>query len=472
MDSEVARRLRELPSVEALLSSERLRVLRDHYRPEYLSRLARSALQRARAAVRTGSEAPSLEALSEWVLQALAQEAEPLRRVINCTGTVTHTNLGRALLPEAARRALLQAASSYVALEYDLERGERGHRDRVVEPLLCRLTGAEAATVVNNNAAAVWLALHVLARGREVVVSRGELIEIGGSFRLPEVMAAAGVSLREVGTTNRTHPRDYEAAIGENTGLLLKVHPSNYTIEGFTRSVELEELVAIGRRHGVPVMEDLGSGALVDLSRWGLPREPVVGERIAAGADLVTFSGDKLLGGPQAGIIVGKREAIEAIRRHPMMRTFRADKLTYAALSAVLRLYETEPNLRTVLPMLQRMTWTPEALQERCQLWAATWRPRLEPGILVAVEPCSAQIGSGAQPTARLSSWAITLRSQTVGPDRLAAWLRDAPTPVVGRIEGERLWLDLRTVADAELPELDRAITFLGERHREVSSGR
>ena len=314
--------------------------------------MLRDVLQEARAALTNGrgNAPPSDEELVRAAADRLAARLAPsLRPVVNASGVVLHTNLGRAALAPEALEAV-HAAAGASNLEYDLATGSRGDRDVHVEEHLRALTGAEAATVVNNNAAAVLLALDTLAEGREVVVSRGELIEIGGSFRIPEILAKSGALMREVGTTNRTHPSDYERALGPQTALLLKVHPSNYRIEGFTADVPLRALVELGGRHGLPVMEDLGSGALVDLSRWGLPREPLVADSVRCGADVVTFSGDKLLGGPQAGLLVGRREAIDRMRRNPLKRALRCDKMTIAALEATLCLYRTAPDLAAAIP--------------------------------------------------------------------------------------------------------------------------
>ncbi|HKV55420.1 MAG TPA: L-seryl-tRNA(Sec) selenium transferase, partial [Candidatus Binataceae bacterium] len=360
--------LRALPPIdECLRAADNDELLRGLGR-DYLKTLARSAENDLRGRLTSGEadgEASRKLMLATIVgrMHALAEADEPaLRGVVNATGVVLHTNLGRAALAESAIEALTMAARSAVNLEYDLLTGGRGERDNLVERELCALTGAEAATVVNNNAAAVLLALNTLAEGREVIVSRGELIEIGGSFRLPDVMARGGVRLKEVGTTNRTHARDYESAIGPETALLLKVHPSNYRVVGFTAEVSLAELAGIGRAHGIDVMEDLGAGALIDMSLYGLPREPIVRERIAAGAALVTFSGDKLLGGPQAGIVVGRRDLVERLRANPLKRALRCDKLTLAALEATLRLYRRGDPAND-LPTLRILRRTPGEIE-------------------------------------------------------------------------------------------------------------
>ena len=374
-----------------------------------------------------------------------------MRPVVNATGTVTHTNLGRSLLSDVACEAIQQAAQNYVNLEYDITTGERGHRDRITEPLLQQLTGCEASTVVNNNAAAVLLALQTMARGKEVIVSRGELIEIGGAFRVPDVMAASGAVLREVGTTNRTHLRDYAEAINENTGLLLKVHPSNYKILGFTSTPSMDELTELGAQHGVPTMEDLGSGALVDMTLYGLPHEPLVGERIASGVDVVTFSGDKLLGGPQAGIIVGKAEWIEKMRKNPMMRALRVDKLIIAGLSATLRLYLTDSTTMVEqFPMLNRYTRPIEDLHALAKELKMQLETLFGEKIDIQVSETYGQIGSGALPVETLPSVALVLEPSGISAEMLAAQFRNATIPVIGRIKDGLFWLDLRTVYERE----------------------
>ena len=378
---------------------------------------------------------------------AAGSETGP-QRAINATGVVLHTNLGRARLPESAVTALLRVARGASALELDVATGARGERDRIVEEDLLALTGAEAATVVNNNAAAVLLALNSLAEGKRVVVSRGELVEIGGSFRIPDIMAKSGARLVEVGTTNRTHARDFERALDDGTGAILKVHASNYRIVGFTTEVPLEKLCAIGKRHGVPIIEDLGSGALVDLARWGLPREPVVAERVAAGADVVTFSGDKLLGGPQAGILVGRREVIEKIRRNPLKRALRCDKLTLAALAAVLRIYRRSPDLSRTLPTLRALTRPIEEMRKVGGSAIEQLRAALGGGFEISLVESKAEVGSGAQPTEALPSLAIAIHHGTESPDRIARRFRAADPAILGRIHDGQFLLDLRLIDD------------------------
>lgn len=380
---------------------------------------------------------------------AIEADEPSLHPVINATGVVLHTNLGRALLAEPAIDAMAAAARTAVNLEYDLESGGRGERDALVEEELCALTGAAAATVVNNNAAAVLLALNSLAAGREVVVSRGELIEIGGSFRLPDLMEHSGARLREVGTTNRTHPADYERAIGPDTAILLKVHPSNYRVVGFTAEVGLAELVDIGRRHGIEVVEDLGAGALVDLARLGLPREPMVAERIAAGAGLVTFSGDKLLGGPQAGVAVGRREPVQKMRANALRRALRCDKLTLAALEATLRLYLRAGDLAAALPTLRYLSRSAGELELIAERAREILAERLGGDFRLEVVAAFSQIGSGAQPTEQIPSRAVRVTHPALAPDAVAAMFRAARPPVIGRIADDAFLLDVRAVDDA-----------------------
>ncbi|HSQ12029.1 MAG TPA: L-seryl-tRNA(Sec) selenium transferase, partial [Candidatus Deferrimicrobium sp.] len=346
--------LREIPSIDHLLKHCRCEALLARYNREYVTEQCRAVIEQRRAEIRQGkglSQDLSEEAILKRLEMQILLDSQPGHiRVVNATGTILHTNLGRALLSEAAIEAMTAVARHPVNLEYDLTAGKRGKREETLETLLIELTGAEAATVVNNNAAAVLLGLNTLAEGKEVIVSRGELIEIGGSFRIPEIMAKSGAILKEVGSTNRTHPADYENAVNERTALLLKVHTSNYKVVGFTAEVTLDQMVAIGRKHNLPVMEDLGSGALIDLSQYGLAKEPLVGERIAAGADVVTFSGDKVLGGPQAGLMVGKKELIGKMNKNHLQRALRCGKLTLAALEATLRRYRQSPNIVEEIP--------------------------------------------------------------------------------------------------------------------------
>ena len=445
--------LRRLPSVDEVLKTPAAVVAVDRFGRSAAVAAIRGALDRARAAARAGSgNGIAADAIAADALVRLEEEARPnVRAVFNLTGTVLHTNLGRAVLAEAAVEAAATAMRQAIALEFDLATGQRGERDNIVRDLVRELTGGEDATIVNNNAAAVLLVLNTLAKGRETVVSRGELIEIGGAFRMPDIMARAGTKLVEVGTTNRTHLADYVAVLGPRTGLVLKVHTSNYRISGFTAEVAIGALAAPAREHGVPLVDDLGSGTLVDLARFGLAHEPTVAEAIADGADLVTFSGDKLLGGPQAGFIVGRKDLIARINRNPMKRALRVDKVRLAAIEATLRLYRDPDRLAERLPTL-RMLARPRAD-------IAAQARRLEPAVAAALAPhftvaaieCASQIGSGALPLETVPSAGLAVR-----PTRprgraladLAAALRRLPIPVIGRIEDQALLLDLRCLED------------------------
>jgi L-seryl-tRNA(Ser) seleniumtransferase len=449
-----------LPAVDRILRSEG----GDALIARYGRTLALDAVRAALAERRTTGAAASVAVIVEQSARALARLTRPSqRRVFNLTGTVLHTNLGRAPLPEAAIAAAAAAMRDPTTLEYDTETGRRGERDDHVSGWLKRLTGAEAALAVNNNAGALVLALNALSDGRETIVSRGELIEIGGSFRLPDIMARAGARLREVGTTNRTHLADYAAAIGPQTGLILKVHTSNYAIQGFTAAAPAAKLAALARQHAVPFVEDLGSGSLVDLEAWGLPQEPTVAEALAQGADLVTFSGDKLLGGPQAGLVVGRADLVGRLARNPLKRALRLDKIRLAALEAVLRLYADPDRLAAQLPALRLLT-RPAAEIE------ALGR-RLLPALQEAVAGIAdtslietrSQIGSGALPVSLLPSAALALRPIGVksgaAVEILARALRALPIPVIGHIEAGNVVLDLRCLEDeaaflAQLGEL------------------
>ncbi|MEE9253580.1 MAG: L-seryl-tRNA(Sec) selenium transferase [Pseudomonadales bacterium] len=445
-----------IPSVEELLASDCFATLNGSFGRHLVKRALRATLDALREHKTWPQWADASEGYAMRVGERLAGEASSgLRPVHNLTGTVIHTNLGRATLPEEAIAAIVAAARSPVDLEYDLPRGARGDRDRHVEASLCELTGAEAATVVNNNAAAVLLTLNSLALGKEVPVSRGELIEIGGSFRMPDIMARAGCVLREVGTTNRTHLRDYENAIGDDTALLMKVHPSNYSVEGFTKSVSTRELADVTHARGLPLAVDLGSGTLLDLRRFGLPREPTAGETIAQGADLVSFSGDKLLGGPQAGLIVGRRDLIQTLKANPLKRALRVDKLTLAALSEVLKLYGEPDTLAKRLPLLRALTRTPDELRAQAQRLAPLVQSIVGDGFKVGAANCESQIGSGSLPSERLASHGLKIeptsaKQQTRTLEALASRLRALPTPVLGYIHSNALMLDLRCLDDEQ----------------------
>ena len=443
--------LSHLPSVDRLLRHEGAAPLIEGHGRAAVTEAIRAVLDALRVAREVPAEDDILRQVAERV--AAAGQAS-LRPVFNLTGTVLHTNLGRASLPEEAVAAVAAVARAPSNLEFDLNDGKRGERDDHVEGQLCRLTGAEAATVVNNNAAAVMLVLNTFAAGKEVPTSRGELIEIGGAFRIPDIMRRSSARLREVGTTNRTHLRDYEEALGPKTGLVMKVHRSNYAIEGFTATPDEAELAQLCRTRGVPFAVDLGSGTLVDLRRYGLPYEPTAGEAIAHGADIVTFSGDKLLGGPQVGIIVGRATLVSRIKMNPMKRALRVDKMTLAALSAVLGLYVDPDRLVQRVPtlrLLARPAADIRALAERLHPAVAA---RLSPFATVEVQDCESQIGSGALPTQRLASAGLAARplasrrgSGTV-LKRIAAAFRALPVPVIGRIEDGAFIMDLRCLED------------------------
>ena len=444
--------LARLPAVDRLLREPALQALAAQHGPLWVKQGVQAALAAARESLRAGGALPPVDALVADASHRIAALAESrLTPVYNLTGTVIHTNLGRALLADEAIAAVAHAMRGYAALEYDVSGGGRGDRDTLVEGLLTELTGAEAATVVNNNAAAVLLSLKALAARREAVISRGELIEIGGAFRMPDIMRAAGCKLVEVGTTNRTHARDYESACGPKTGLIVKAHWSNYAITGFTATVDDAALATIAHAHGVPYMVDLGAGALVDLSAWGLPREPLPQESLAAGADVVTFSGDKLLGGPQAGLIVGSRARIAAIRRHPLKRALRMSKLPLAALEATLRLYLRPERLAADLPTLRLLTRPAAAIRAQAEGLRAAVAAAAGPGYTVEVVDLLGQIGSGSLPIDRLPSAGLAIAPATrkgVGRalDALARALRALPLPVIGRIADDRLLLDLRVL--------------------------
>jgi len=451
--SAVAEQLRGLPSVDRVLSTEAAATLLQQNQRGYVLAIVRAVLGELRDQIRDGRREtpPSADEVMDLAAARIrAAERLCLRPVVNATGVILHTNLGRALLADEAVDAVAAVAGQASNLEYDLESGERGDRDDLIAADLCALTAAEAATVVNNNAAAVLLALNTLAEGREVIVSRGELIEIGGSFRIPDVMAKSQAVLREVGTTNRTHPGDYAAAVGERTALLLKVHTSNYRVIGFTSEVGLDALVEIGARHRLPVMEDLGSGALIDLSEIGLAKEPVVRERIELGADIVTFSGDKLLGGPQAGLIVGRRALIERIKRNPLKRALRCYKMTLAALAATLRVYRTSPDLYRALPTLRWLTRPFTEIEAIGRQVLSLLRQALGDSYRIDLVDSQSQVGSGALPVEHLPSRAVSITHTTRSADDIAASFRRADPPIIGRIHDGCFLLDLRGIFEAQ----------------------
>lgn len=395
-------------------------------------------------------------------LEAIASKNQiNLRRVINGTGVVIHTNLGRSVLSPPMIEALQQAGSHYSNLEFNLNTGKRGSRYSLVEEIICDLTGAEAALVVNNNAAAVLLTIDTLASGKQVIVSRGQLVEIGGSFRIPDVIAKSGAQLIEVGATNRTHLADYKKKINDETALLLKVHTSNFRVIGFTSEVSAEELAALAHSHGLPVMEDLGSGSLVDLSLFGLPQEPTVQEIVKAGIDVVTFSGDKLLGGPQAGLIVGKKEVIDRVKRNPLNRALRIDKFTLASLEAVLRNYYDLDQALTTVPTLRMLTQDNELIKKRARRLLRRIRNHAPGEYTLGLHSTMSRVGGGAMPEHGLPSWAVALKPEQTSISALEQGLRKLSLPVIGRIEDDSFLLDMRTVSDDEVPELAEAlITF------------
>jgi L-seryl-tRNA(Ser) seleniumtransferase len=451
MADQAANLLRELPSIDRLLKHVRCESLLARYNREYVTEHCRAVLDEIRTEIRQGGRAEDLseESIIERIRSRISIDSQPGHvRVVNATGTILHTNLGRALLSPAAIDAVVAVADQSINLEYDLAAGKRGKREETLEKLLVDLTGADAATVVNNNAAAVLLALNSLAEGKEVIVSRGELIEIGGSFRIPEIMAKSGAILKEVGSTNRTHPADYENAINEKTALLLKVHTSNYKVVGFTAEVMLEELVAIGKKHNLLVMEDLGSGALIDLSRYGLPKEPIVAERIQAGAHAVTFSGDKILGGPQAGVIVGQKALIAKMSKNPLQRALRCGKLTLAALEATLRRYRQSPNIVEEIPTLRAFTRPMHEIHTMGEVLLPKLAASLGKEFQLSLENSTAQIGSGALPTEELPTVVLTVRHDKLSANAIAQKFRQADPPIIGRIKDDRFLLDLRTIFD------------------------
>jgi L-seryl-tRNA(Ser) seleniumtransferase len=457
---------RALPSVDRLLKDERAGLLLTRYGRDLVLETLRTALDAERTRLaESSSPAFNEDAFFDACSARLEAETRPrLKRVYNLTGTVLHTNLGRAVMPQCAAEAVMRAMTSPVNLEFDLEGAARGERDSHVERWLTRLTSGEAAAVVNNNAAAVYLALNTLAVRKEVLVSRGELIEIGGAFRIPDIMSRAGCKLREVGTTNRTHLKDYAEAIGPATAAIMKVHTSNYAIQGFTASVAEPDLAKLAHEHALPLIVDLGSGMLVDLERYGLPHEPTPREALAHGADVVTFSGDKLLGGPQAGLIVGRRDPLARVKKNPMKRALRVDKMTLAALEAVLRLYSNPERLREELPTLRALTRPRDDIEEQALRVLPHVATAVKDRATARVTACASQIGSGSLPVDSLPSAAIAIESTTKGrsaaAERIASAFRALPVPVIGRIKDGAFMLDMRCLDDeaafvAQLSQLE-----------------
>ncbi|MCK4488407.1 MAG: L-seryl-tRNA(Sec) selenium transferase [Desulfobacterales bacterium] len=457
MDPKQKSLLRKLPGVDHVLELwDRTQPVKDVPRA-VLVRSIRTTLDRLRTRILAGDELPDETVFGDNLLIHLAAQAVNksmefnLKRVVNATGVVVHTNLGRSLLPESVARHVAEISSRYSNLEFDLEKGARGSRYSCVEEILCEISGAEAAMVVNNNAGAVFLSLETLARGKEVIVSRGELVEIGGSFRIPDVMARSGARLVEIGTTNRTHLPDYEGAIRDETALLLKVHTSNYSMVGFTAEVSLKNLVALGATYHLPVMKDLGSGNFVDFSKYGIMNEPTVQETVAAGADVVTFSGDKMLGGPQAGIIVGRKEAVERIKKNPINRALRIDKMTLAALEATLHLYRDESRAISAIPTLRMLTLPPKIIANRAKRLLNRLRKLGDSRLEAIIINASSRVGGGALPLQELPTRCVAVRIKGLSANRIDHIMREATPPIVGRIEDDLFVMDLRTVQDEEI---------------------
>jgi L-seryl-tRNA(Ser) seleniumtransferase len=450
--------LRSIPKVDEILEREEVRPLLSRY-PRWLvvdaiKEILESYRFKVLSADTAGSalEKTAIDISTVVIEERLAFYLRPhLRKVINATGVILHTNLGRSPLPQEALVNLQEVASSYSNLEFDISRGERGNRHSHLIPLLTKLTGSESGLVVNNNAAAVLLALNTLASGREVIISRGELIEIGGSFRIPDVMRASGATLVEVGTTNKTHLEDYHRAINENTALILKVHTSNYRIVGFTSEVSLSELVALGKENKIPIMNDLGSGCLLDLSRYGLLKEPTIREAIQQDTDVVTFSGDKLLGGPQAGIILGKKDFLTRMEKNPLMRAFRVDKLTLSALEATLTIYLDDERAKDMIPTLKMLTQPGGEIEKKAIAISDLIKKDLSPFLQAEVKKDSSQVGGGALPLVDLPTWVVALTPLTITVNQLEQQMRELHPPIISRISNNQILMDARTIDEGEV---------------------
>lgn len=459
-----------IPGVDRILDLVKSDPLYDTVPRSVLVRSIRSVTEDLRRSILEGSaDVPLPDPSEASIMKEVRQRvtgmmALKLQRTINATGIIIHTNLGRSLLADSAVDNLVTLASRYSNLEFNLEKGSRGSRYEIVEGILCEISGAESAMVVNNNAAAVLLCLETVSKNKGVVVSRGELVEIGGSFRIPDVMVKSGAILREVGTTNRTHLRDYENAIDSDTGLLLKVHTSNYSVVGFTAGVPLEELVALGAKHQIPVMEDLGSGTLIDLSEFGITKEPTVQEAVAASADMVTFSGDKLLGGPQAGIILGSKGVLRDIKRNPLTRALRIDKLTLAALESTLRLYRDKDTALDAIPTLRMLVLPLSHIEDRARRLAEKLARIGHPALSVELKSLPSRAGGGSLPLMELPSKCLGVRIQDVSANAIERHMRENAPPVVARIEGDTFTMDMRTVQDDELDLIESAVRSILEK--------
>ncbi|NPV48329.1 MAG: L-seryl-tRNA(Sec) selenium transferase [Armatimonadetes bacterium] len=465
--------LRQLPSVDTLLQTPELAAAIAEYGHEVVVTALRAVLDDRREAIRQG-DAPDVSAAAVAALALVRLRQQSLlsiRPAINATGVIIHTALGRAVLSQAAQEAIAAVMRGYCTLQIDLGSGGRGHRDEHIEGLLKQLTGCEAATTVNNNAAATMLILNTLAQGKEVIVARGQLVEIGGAFRMPEVMAMSGCLMREVGTTNKTHLRDYAAAIGENTGAILRVHHSNYRIIGFAEEPGIRELCQLGHEHGVPVIDDLGSGALLPMEQFGVGHEPMIQESVRAGADVVCCSGDKLLGAPQAGVIVGKAEWVQRIRKNPLSRALRTDKLTAAGLEATLRLFLNPERLREVHPLYRALSLTPEQVGARAQAVGERLQATVGGAVAWEVRPDSSRVGSGSLPEAMLPTMVLALRPRDCSAENLANSLRHQEPPVVARVQRDSVLLDFRTVLPGEDEVVAKTlVTILGQTGQEKTA--
>jgi L-seryl-tRNA(Ser) seleniumtransferase len=457
------RLLSQIPPVNEILNHRKIQPLLKKYSRHLIHSIIREEIDSHKNALLKNKSDSSRQANTHQIVKSVIDKIvdlmQPnLRRVINATGVILHTGLGRAPLAEEARENLIRISEGYCCLEIDLQSGERGDRASHIEQLVCRLTGAEAACVVNNNAAAVLLTLNTLAFEREVLISRGQLIEIGGSFRMPDVMQKSGAKMIEVGTTNKTHTKDFEEAITAATGLICVVHPSNYRVRGFTKEVGLEEIVALATKHRVPVFQDLGGGVLIDLRKYKLPYEPVVRESVEMGVDAITFSGDKVLGGPQSGLIVGKRRYIDAIKQNPLLRALRCDKLVYAALEPTLRSYFSEGSLRATNEVMRMLTEPNRSVKNRAKEILKRVSTTAKAQCEIRIEPTKAQMGSGALPLEELASWALVLKSDRITTEGLARKFRLHSNPVIGYIRDDALYFDIRTIQRSEEESLIAAM--------------